>query len=287
MIRFWCLTGILLTAALAGAPAAGAATLAVSSGTLSYDAADGKANIVDFDQTGAATVHVTRDTAQGDDDPITAGAGCSSAGADQFDCTGVTSVQANGRDRDDTFEASGAGGGLTALPATFDGGPGDDTLDGGAGKDVLTGGAGNDNIFGNAGDDRLDGGADDDFFNPGLGNDVASGGDGDDQFVNSFSQGAGPDADTFSGGDGYDTIAETADTGGGNPAPLAVSVTLEGNLANDGAAGEGDNIESDIESVNDGFFGTNAGDDTLVGSTGANSLDGGPGNDTVLIGSWR
>jgi len=60
-----------------------------------------------------------------------------------------------------------------------------------------------------------------------------------------------------------------------------VSVTLEGNLANDGAAGEGDNIASDIESVNDEFFGTNAGDDTLVGSAGPNLLDGGPGNDTV------
>ena len=271
-----------LAGALALPAAAHAATAAVEGGTLVYTAADGLRNNVSFDQTGAAAVRITRTTSAGDEDPITAGTGCV-GGPDTVNCSGVSAVSGEGRDRDDTLDAGGLNGGgtgLTTIPATLTGSDGDDTIDGGAAADTLNGGNGNDNFLGNGGSDTLNGGPDDDFLSPGPGNDVARGDEGDDQFVNAFSAGSGTDADRFSGGNGYDTIAETADSGPPNFTPVAVTVTLDG-TADDGAAGEGDDVPPDIEAVNNGFFGTNPGDDTLIGSAAQNSLDGGPGNDTV------
>src|SRR3954464_9570856 len=45
------------------------------------------------------------------------------------------------------------------LPATVDGGDGNDLIQSGAGDDVLVGGNGNDRIFGNGGKDSITGGA--------------------------------------------------------------------------------------------------------------------------------
>ena len=55
----------------------------------------------------------------------------------------------------------------------------------------------------------------------------------------------------------------------------ALFISLD-NLANDGRAGEGDNVRSDIENVQGG-----SGNDTIVGSAVANTLNGGSGNDTI------
>src|SRR5215210_5901685 len=57
------------------------------------------------------------------------------------------------------------------LPATVDGGDGNDLIQSGAGNDLLSGGNGNDRIFGNAGNDSINGGA---------GRDILFGGAGDD-----------------------------------------------------------------------------------------------------------
>jgi hypothetical protein len=78
-----------------------------------------------------------------------------------------------------------------------------------------------------------------------------------------------------------------------------VNVTLDGN-ANDGAAGEGDNVEPDVEDVTGGsaadtLVGNNsdnqldggAGDDTISGGGGNDGLLGGPGRDTIDGGSGR
>ena len=75
------------------------------------------------------------------------------------------------------------------VPATIDGGEGNDRLTGGAGDDLITGGAGNDrlgggrgddDLFGAAGSDRLLGGAGDDFLAGGDGFDLLTGGAGFD-----------------------------------------------------------------------------------------------------------
>ena len=61
--------------------------------------------------------------------------------------------------------------------------------------------------------------------------------------------------------------------------PLAkVTVTLD-NAANDGQAGEGDNIHSDVENV-----GTGQGNDDIVGSSAANTLSGDIGDDDITGG---
>jgi hypothetical protein len=74
--------------------------------------------------------------------------------------------------------------------------------------------------------------------------------------------------DSFRGGDGQDTIDFAS-----RSSPLAIS--LDGS-ANDGAAGEGDNVQADIEHIVGG-----SDNDLLTGSNGANRLDGGPGDDSL------
>jgi RTX calcium-binding nonapeptide repeat (4 copies) len=118
---------------------------------------------------------------------------------------------------------------------------------GGAGSDTLNGTSGDDSLYGRAGNDTLNGLA---------GNDDLDG---------------GPGADILNGGDGTD-----AATYGGRSAP--VTVTLD-NQANDGEAGEGDNVRSDIEAV----YGGN-GNDTMTGSSKADTIDGQGGDDAITGG---
>ncbi len=114
-------------------------------------------------------------------------------------------------------------------------------------------------IYGGNGNDSLRGGAAADTY---------YGGEGDDTFV------AGPTADggdTMNGGNGTDVADYSART-------TSVTLSRDG-AANDGAAGENDNIASDVEVLRGG-----SGDDTFdEGSTanGPEILDGGPGIDTV------
>jgi Ca2+-binding RTX toxin-like protein len=160
------------------------------------------------------------------------------------------------------------------IPATLDGGAGGDRLFGGAGDDLLLGGDGSDDIFDGSGNDTVSGGHGNEVFDP------------------------GPGADSYSGGDGNDVLnyfARTAD----------LDISLDGQ-ANDGEAGEGDNVASDIDIVyggsgNDRFVGSDrndffyggigrttafglGGNDTL-GATAGGLLDGGDGNDNLFIDS--
>ncbi|HYZ28982.1 MAG TPA: calcium-binding protein [Thermoleophilaceae bacterium] len=118
----------------------------------------------------------------------------------------------------------------------------------------------------------------------GNGNDTLTGGPADDVLIGE----AG--ADTLAGRDGRDTADYSART-----APVAVS--LDG-TANDGEAGENDNVGADVEIVaggsgNDQLAGNdgdnallgNAGDDMLGGGGGNDQLDGGAGNDTLAGGA--
>ena len=117
----------------------------------------------------------------------------------------------------------------------------------------LLGGAGNDTIVGATAANTLLGGAGDDSLNGGPGNDVLDGGTG---------------SDAMAGGGNVDTVDYAART-----APLYVN--LEG-IANDGVAGERDNVAADVTLVNAG-----SGNDHLVGSAIQNIFSAGLGNDRL------
>lgn len=119
----------------------------------------------------------------------------------------------------------------------------------GAGE-TLTGGPGADTLYGAGGDDKLSGGAGDDDLD------------------------GGPGADDLVGGAGTDAALY-----GGRTTP--VTVTLD-DVADDGVAGERDNVHRDIEDIYGG-----AAADTLTGNSGANLLDGAQGDDRLNGGKGR
>jgi Ca2+-binding RTX toxin-like protein len=118
------------------------------------------------------------------------------------------------------------------------------TVHGGTGNDTISTGGGADYLDGGPGNDTLDGGWGDDTLDGGVG------------------------ADVLRGGPGFDTV-----TYADRVAPISASID---GVANDGEAGEGDNIATDVE----GLVGGSAGD-TLIGSNAANVLTGGAGDDTI------
>ena len=214
-------------------------------------------------------------------------------GSDELTGAANTSVVAGGSG-DDTLRA-------TAGHATLAGGPGNDTLvftpgvnarlRGGSGTDTLdcshaahgvkvdlphigsavsieniVGSPFADTLIGNAAANRLVGAGGDDKLLGGGGDDVLDGGAGNDVMV------GGAGADTFAGGPGTDTVSYARE-------PLPVTVTADGQ-ANDGEAGEGDNVGFDVETV----IGGN-GDDTLGGGDDPHTLIGGPGDDTLVGGN--
>lgn len=256
-----------LVTTFAAVPAAHGATLAVSGGTLTYAAAAGGVSSIELDQDGRDVV-VFR--FPDDTDEIEPGAGCRNATPaptpldpepeERFRCTGVTAVAATAGDRDDGVFAFG----LTTIPATIDGGAGNDFLEGGEAADALTGGPDDDGLFGGDGDDRLEGGGGDDFAFQDRG------------------------ADTYAGGPGVDSVGYNAlrcdEDGPCTSSP--VRVTLDGQ-PDDGTPDERDNVGADVEdvSIEPVFFfdseGPRAGSATLIGSDAINSLAGGEGDDTI------
>jgi Ca2+-binding RTX toxin-like protein len=109
-------------------------------------------------------------------------------------------------------------------------------------------------------------------------------------FTDAFRGGAG--GDDFGGGAGKDWVYYDAQTG-------PVHVKIDG-VANDGEAGEKDNVRSDVEVVfgspaddvlvgngSSNTFDGYTGDDQLNGGAGADVLDGGFGSDYVKGGSGR
>jgi Ca2+-binding RTX toxin-like protein len=175
---------------------------------------------------------------------------------------------------------------------TVSGGAGSDTAAGGPGTDVVSGGDGSDNyVAGGPGNDTVDGGAGDDYVvgdcggynvcgNGADGNDTVTGGSGND-----FSDADGG-TDTIDLGLDFDTVAYqnriTVCDPSCHTVTHPVSVTLDG-VANDGAAGENDNVLG-TEDVNiTGCCGTTPppGSATIVGDAGTNQIRGGDGNDSI------
>jgi Ca2+-binding RTX toxin-like protein len=241
-----------------------------------------------------ARVSKTRYTIKDLGAPVTPGDGCTALSSNRVRCTapgkaGRSGIFALG-DGDDSFTTVGEG-----VPVFAEGQAGADTLDagpnsspslvGGEGNDTLTGGARADFLFGGPGDDSLDGGS------------------GEDQLD------GGPGADTMAGGPSLDAVTYAQSSFGDPPRQDPVNVTLDG-IANDGAAGEGDNVGSDVEDVYgatgaDEITGDDAGnflrlgfslvvgatdggrvdgaggDDNVAGGAGPDTVDGGPGDDLV------
>lgn len=134
----------------------------------------------------------------------------------------------------------------------------------GRGNDSILGGKGDDSLFGGDGHDTLHAGDGNDFLDGHLGRDDISGGAGARDIVD------------------YRTRST----------PLTITL---GNDANDGEAGEGDNVHTDAEIIYGGkandristtssravkFFGY-AGNDTLIGGSGNDLLDAGAGRDSL------
>lgn len=205
------------------------------------------------------------------------------------------------------IESVSTGGGNDVLaagsnPVSFFAGRGDDTVAGSPGDDDLDGGQGTDSVAGGDGDDWLSDGdgratqfSNTPQNNPVAGNDVLDGGPGDDGLTADLGADVaigGPGEDSFGGYDRRETLPADADPATAVRSPVPVTVSLD-DVANDGSAGEGDNIRADIEEVwgsegNDALLGSPGrntlggmgGDDVLNGGEGADALNGGIGNDT-------
>jgi Ca2+-binding RTX toxin-like protein len=180
----------------------------------------------------------------------------------------------------------------------LDGGADNDALFGEGGGDTLRGGAGPDSLRGMAGDDHLFGEGDDDVVDGGVGVDEERGGPGNDRlrqsgYVMPVAEAQAPNgADDLHGGDGTDAVeyAEPASSLGGSfdrARAAAVSVDLDDN-PDDGAAGERDNVHSDVENLVGGEANdvlTGDGDaNEIRGFAGADAISGGGGAD-LLFGS--
>ena len=205
----------------------------------------------------------------------------------------------------------------------LDGGLGDDYLDGGSGNDVLRGGVGNDfindtaggddQLFGGDGDDTLndttganilDGGAGNDRLNASRGGDMLTGGTGSDTFydwfgwrnggvstITDFQAGAGGDnvytsyyyydGNRYSvviGQDGADTIVYGI-SGNSNGRQLEQRFRLVNVDASTLVAANFNNIA--ISRIEDQTLTGTSAADTIFGGYGDDTIDGGAGSDAI------
>jgi hypothetical protein len=170
---------------------------------------------------------------------------------------------------------AGEGDDLGAAVERLEGGAGEDQLIAAPGLDAeLVGGGGPDRLSGGAGADLLSGGDGDDLLSGASGDDLAAPSDpvavpdDDAQPGEGVGSAADAGADRFDGGAGIDTISYARRT-----APVAAS--LDG-VANDGEAGERDDLGGDVEGIEGG-----AGADLLTGRDGPQRIEGGPGGDLI------
>lgn len=210
----------------------------------------------------------------------------------------------DGRDGDDRLNGRGGndvldGGANTSGSDRLNGGDGDDALVGRAGDDALNGEDGSDALSGSGGIDTLIGESGNDDLRGGAAGDTLSGGSGDDTLNGAEPDQIGADGDDrIFGGPGRDVVLgdegdDLLDGGLGSDGirggpgrdtvtyedrSSPVTVTLDG-IADDGEAGELDNVGRDVEAVVGGNVG-----DSLYGDGDANGLDAGAGED-LLVGN--
>ena len=213
--------------------------------------------------------------------------------------TGGTATVANtdiievaGDAGDDIITLDEANGALPA--AELFGGPGNDTLTGGSGGDQLSGEGGNDTLFGRGGTDVLLGGD---------GNDTMTGGDGDDQLFGDagndrmiwnpgddtdlFEGGADSDTAEVNGGNGAEVFTATANGTRGrfdrvDPAPFSLDIgTTESLVVNMNGGDDSFSATGNLAALISVTVDGGAGNDTILGSNGADMLLGGAGNDFI------
>jgi thrombospondin type 3 repeat protein/hemolysin type calcium-binding protein len=252
------LLAVCLSASLCGGSPSGAfaGTAAVDGPTLVYTANLGEANDVHIsDVFGLESAYRVTDSAG-----ATAAGACQQVSSTEVRCprTGVTSFSLILSDLNDKAIIDS----VSSNVAQIQGGSGDDEITGLFGNDILIGGDGNDKLAGRQGNDDLTGDADNDELEAMLGDDVVRGGPGDDVLRIALGR------DSADGGDGIDR-ADYA----GYLDPITVVID---NVANDGAAGEGDNVKTTVEDVTGGEA-----SDVLVGSDAVNRLDGRAGGDDI------
>src|SRR3954468_16836624 len=196
---------------------------------------------------------------------IIAGGCTHEAMSNRADCVTVQNIEALLGGGNDALTVD------STLPVQALGGPGIDTITGGHTGDALEGNGGNDVLQGDGGDDSVsDGNRTDPTAGIG-GNDALYGGAGNDMIDGGPLPGGGAGADTLDGQAGIDTADYSTRT-----APLTIT---EGGGADDGEAGEGDNVVN-AETILGGSAG-----DTLSGAAGPNPLRGGHGDDTLAGGA--
>jgi hypothetical protein len=282
-----------------GAPLTGSCEPTSSTSRICRDQFTGIVLVLDDrdDELNLRDLHGSVDAGPGDDDIVVAGPPSQlqgGAGADLLDArlapgsaisysdhtAGVT-VRLNGLADDGS---PGEGDNVLGSLGSIEGGSGDDTLESGADAASLAGGAGNDTLVGSPEGESLLGQDGDDDIAAGGGNDSLAGGAG---------------TDLLSGGPGHDEASYA-----GAVTPLRLSI---GDGPNDGAAGEGDDIQADVEDLIGGsgadvMMGTAeanrlvglGGADRMFGGEGADRLEGagdgdrldaGPGPDSVIAGA--
>jgi len=184
--------------------------------------------------------------------------------------TGNDIIDGNGGDDDIR-----GGDGNDTIDAGDDG---DHFVDGGAGDDIIRGGGdfittndGSDNLYGGDGSDHIYGGMGDDQIDGENGNDFIYGEKGGDTFFANKDDGA----DRYDGG--YYPDSSGGDMLDYSPFITAdLTVTANDNVANDGVAGENDNVLDNIEVIKGA-----GGNDTITGNGWDNRLFGGPGTDSL------
>ncbi len=259
------------------------------SGTASFDQIEALilSDYNDFVTSGGDTLGHSI-TAGAGDDTIWAGLGddtlSGGTGADEiFGDTG-NDIISGGTGNDDL--GGDAGNDTVSGDAGDDyvqGGAGNDSLSGGDDFDTLIGGAGDDTMAGDAGDDTLSGGDGADLMSGGTGADTLDGGAGDDTMTGED----GDDLFVLEDGFGTDTITG-GETGEGFGDVIDVSLMTSGVTVNLSA---GDPADGESGTLSDGtntasfseieIIGTGSGDDSVIGSTGADMVATGYGADTV------
>lgn len=247
------LTGLLL---LVLAPAASAATVSVSGGTLTVAAGSGERNRVTVSRSGTSLRVADRVTTR-------AGAGCRQSGGSVLcSATGLTDLVVTLGDQSDTLSVNRS----IVLRGRLLGGSGDDTIAGGGGPDVIDGGSGRDTVSYASRVDpvnvTLAGGADDGA--PGEGDDVVA--------IEVAHGGAGPD--TLTGGAGADRLEgrggdDQLDGAGGND-------TLIGGTGHDAVSG-GEGNDLLLASAGED------GRDVYLGGGGTDRVDYGPRTSGVVV----
>ncbi len=154
---------------------------------------------------------------------------------------------------------------------------------GGSGADSVLGNAGNNLLFGNAGADTLDGGAGNDSLDGGAGDDRLIGGSGTDIIDYSRLSGAisfNLASGTASGsGIGTDTLVDIEGAVGGSGADSVL-----GNAGNNLLSGNAGADTLDGGAGSDNLYG-DAGNDMLIADGSGDYLNGGDGDDVILLGS--